>query len=282
MVVAPTRHAPAAAFAMPVPADAAWAGELRAALAGSAGVGEGTDYRGEPVVVAWRYLPTFGWGLVLKQDRAEAFAPVRRSRLIGIGLAAVLLPLVIAAAWAVARTITRPLRAAAATARSVADGDLTVGRVTHAPDDEAGAVAVALGAMTAGLGELVGRIKDVSQTLGAMSAQLAATGRQQATAAGAFDGSAAEIAAAVRQIAATGDALAGRHGPGRHGGGRERRGGGRRPGRPGRTRPGDDAGSPTGPPGSAADWATSRTRPAGCRRSWPRSPTSPPRPTCCR
>ena len=205
--VAPTRHAPTAAFSRPVPADAKWAGELRAALAGSSGYGEGTDYRGESVVAAWRYLPTFGWGLVLKQDRAEAFAPVRRCRWIGLGMTAVLFPLVIAAAWAVARTITRPLRAAADTARSVAGGDLTVGRVTDFPDDEAGAVAGALGAMTAGLRELVGRIKDLSQSLGAMSAQLAATGRQQATAAGAFDGAAAEIVSAVRQIAATGDTL---------------------------------------------------------------------------
>ena len=41
---------------------------------GQRGYGEAIDYRGKPVVAAWSYLPSYRWGMVVKQDDGEAFA----------------------------------------------------------------------------------------------------------------------------------------------------------------------------------------------------------------
>lgn len=73
---------------------------LAARAFGRPGAGDGVDYRGSPVLAAWRAIPGTGgpgqvgrWGLVAKVDASEAFAPMkRRARLWG-GVAAVVLGL---------------------------------------------------------------------------------------------------------------------------------------------------------------------------------------------
>ena len=44
----------------------------------SANYGEAIDYRGNSVIAAWSYLPSFRWGMVVKQDDEEAFALIYR------------------------------------------------------------------------------------------------------------------------------------------------------------------------------------------------------------
>ena len=41
---------------------------MQRAVEGQRGYGESIDYRGEPVVAAWSYLPSYRWGMVVKQD----------------------------------------------------------------------------------------------------------------------------------------------------------------------------------------------------------------------
>jgi methyl-accepting chemotaxis protein WspA len=209
VVVAPTRHDPAAAFARKVPPGAAWAAPLEAGMAGTRGFGVVPDYRGEEVVGAWRHLPTFRWGVLVKQDAREAFALRRATRLVGLALAVLLLPAVVAAALLVARSIARPLRAGAGAARRVADGDLTAAVDVPARADETGELLRAFGEMVAGLNALVGRVKAVTLELTSMATELAATGRQQQGTAQDFGASASQIAAAVTQISATSRALLG-------------------------------------------------------------------------
>ena len=46
------------------------------AASGLDGTDYDLDYRGEEIIVAWRYLPSLDWGLVSKINTAEAFAPI--------------------------------------------------------------------------------------------------------------------------------------------------------------------------------------------------------------
>lgn len=94
------------------------------ALAGKTGEGIKVDYRGTPVVAAWRYLPGLNWGMVVEIDLAEEFAPVYQHRLrlfemlgamlLGIGLLA----------YYFGRQISRPLARLANTANAIARGEL--------------------------------------------------------------------------------------------------------------------------------------------------------------
>ena len=53
---------------------------MQRAVQGQRGYGEAIDYRGQPVIAAWSYLPSFRWGMVVKQDVDEAFALINRQR----------------------------------------------------------------------------------------------------------------------------------------------------------------------------------------------------------
>ena len=60
---------------------------MHRALLGHMGAGVTLDYAGVDVVAAWQYLPALGWGMVVKMDVAEAFAPLRaQQRLISLAL----------------------------------------------------------------------------------------------------------------------------------------------------------------------------------------------------
>src|SRR3990170_866177 len=55
------------------------------ALSGQAGIVEMPDYRGVPVMAAYRPIPEYGWGVVVKQDADEAFAVLARLRAVFFG-----------------------------------------------------------------------------------------------------------------------------------------------------------------------------------------------------
>jgi len=84
----PVRHDSHAAFRRTIDVGSSIERPLQQAAQGERGQGIAVDYRGEPVLAAWRYLPSFRWGLVLKIDTAEAFAPAAalRTLLLRIGL----------------------------------------------------------------------------------------------------------------------------------------------------------------------------------------------------
>jgi PAS domain S-box-containing protein len=69
------------------------------AAAGSAGVVEGTDYRGKRVLAAIQVVPHSPWTLVAKVDVDEAFAPLAERRLWAIASVAALVLAVGFAAW---------------------------------------------------------------------------------------------------------------------------------------------------------------------------------------
>ena len=83
---------------------------MQLAVRGEHGYGESIDYRGEKVVAVWSYIPSFRWGMVVKQDADEAFRLIYHQRLATGVLFAVSMAAVVIVALLVARSISRPVR----------------------------------------------------------------------------------------------------------------------------------------------------------------------------
>ena len=80
--VAPPRNEPDAAFKYHIELGDEKATATQKAVQGERGYGEAIDFRGKPIIAAWSYLPSFRWGMVVKQDMDEAFALVYKQRLV--------------------------------------------------------------------------------------------------------------------------------------------------------------------------------------------------------
>jgi two-component system sensor histidine kinase/response regulator len=90
LYVGPLRNFPDAAFQRTIPVINT-PPPMRAALTGHLGRGLTVDYASVPVAAAWRHLPALGWGMVVKIDASEAFAPLHAMRTYSLGALAALL-----------------------------------------------------------------------------------------------------------------------------------------------------------------------------------------------
>jgi signal transduction histidine kinase/CheY-like chemotaxis protein len=151
VVVNPLRHEKAAAFRRRVTIGSG--SILERGVQGERGYGTGVDYRGVPVHAVWLYAPSFRWGILVKQDESEVLALVRQHRSATILVVlAVVLPVIIVG-FAVARSISSPIRHAANIALQVAAGDLNA-KVEVVGKDETRQLLSAIQHMTADLREM--------------------------------------------------------------------------------------------------------------------------------
>src|ERR1043166_4096856 len=129
------------------------------------------DYRGVPVIAAYRPLPEIGAALIAKIDRSEGLAPIIQLRNV-MGIIG-LLTLFIAAAASVllARTISQPIRESVGFAQQVAQGDLTVSLPAH-DASEIGQLSTSLNHMAADLSQIVLRITEMVQNTSSAASQI--------------------------------------------------------------------------------------------------------------
>ncbi|MCK9637992.1 MAG: ATP-binding protein [Methylobacter tundripaludum] len=140
------RHVQNAAFRYRVPLDKL-AAPMRSALNGGHDKGITRDYAGVEVIGAWRYLPALRWGMVVKMDASEAFAPLyllQKSSLIALGLLLLVASLV---ALMLGRTLVTPIRRLIIATERIAGGDLNH-RAPLAGCDEFKQLAVSFNTMT--------------------------------------------------------------------------------------------------------------------------------------
>lgn len=147
---------------------------VRFALAGEIGTKPLRDYRGVPVLAAYRRIPATGWGLVVKQDLAEADIGV--TRLLGLwGIStAVLLLVGLIVAERIATRLAQPLLDLSAVARRIAAGDLDA-RAALDRGDELGRLAADLNQMA---DELARHRRQLEDELEVRIQELQATGDQ--------------------------------------------------------------------------------------------------------
>jgi|GEM_PF-541040 len=126
---------------------------MRSALLGIRGSGIETDYRNRQVIATWRYLPDLRFGMVVKKDADEAFAPLQQQRI--FSLTALLLVMLFAsvAAYLFGRKLVVPLQELAGGAADVAQGNLAR-RVNEQGADEIGMLGRAFNRMAENLQSL--------------------------------------------------------------------------------------------------------------------------------
>ncbi|MFN0090946.1 MAG: putative bifunctional diguanylate cyclase/phosphodiesterase, partial [Acidimicrobiales bacterium] len=158
------RYRPHSTFSFVVPADRPDALAQRAARGESTLLEGARDYRGVQVVAATRPIPATGWGLVMKIDQREAFAPVE-------DLMQTLFLAVAAAAGAalvssslVLTPVSRRIRRVTSGALALSQGDLTT-RVADHSRDELGVLAGAFDTMVQRLADDRARRRHMEQLL---------------------------------------------------------------------------------------------------------------------
>lgn len=206
VAVAPLRHDPEATFKTRFRMGDSKGIPLQEAVNGQRGAGDALDYRGRHAVAVWTYLPSFRWGMVVKQDQTEAYALITQQRMIAAALLLITVLGVALMASVVARTLTRPVRDAVKVAQSVASGDLT-DHVSVQATGETGVLLASIQKMIDYLRSLIGKIQASSVALMSTATEIAATSKQQEQTMNEFGTSTNQAAAAVKQITATSQEL---------------------------------------------------------------------------
>jgi len=202
LVTAPLRSDPNSAFRRKISIGKAQGSATQMAASGNRGYGIVTDYRGIEVAASWCYLPSFRWGMNVKQDASEAFALLHFQRNAIIGLSIAIVVCVTITALLVARSISNPIRTASRVARQVASGDLRAD-VGLTSNDETGALLVAIQTMTNDLRGLIGRIQVSSVTLNATATVIQTTSNNQQHIVAEYGAATNESVAAVKEITGT-------------------------------------------------------------------------------
>jgi signal transduction histidine kinase len=142
-----------------------------AGLSGKDGVGFYKDYRGEPVIGAYKWLPEFKMCIITELDQAEAFAPIVHLGWVIAGIASAISIAAGILALFFARTITRPVRQLAAGAEEIGVGNLEY-KVGTASKDEIGGLSRAFGRMTESLKATMVSRDELEQRVRDRTAQL--------------------------------------------------------------------------------------------------------------
>ena len=152
-------------------------------------------------------VPTGGWMLVLRKPTSAVTAGVTTVIIGNARTAAVGLVVIVTLLTLGARAIARRVRDAQRIAESIAQGDLRNDAAEVRGSDESAELMRAMHRMNADLETMVSAVRGACARLAATSAQLAATSHEQRATVGAFGESTAQIAAAIREISATGGEL---------------------------------------------------------------------------
>ncbi|MBI3359478.1 MAG: HAMP domain-containing protein, partial [Nitrospirae bacterium] len=152
--VTPVRHDPHAAFRRSVTIGSVLDIPLQEAAQAKKRHGITVDYRGKPVLAAWRYLPSPRWGMVIKIDTDEAFAPIHNLKNVSLIISLIVVILVIIAALLISKSFSDPIVKLTRATGLIAAGDLTH-RANIQSTDEIGELAMSFNTMAVNIEERV-------------------------------------------------------------------------------------------------------------------------------
>lgn len=212
LFLTPLRFDRAAAFRRHIAMGGPDAIPLQNAVRGIRGYGISQDYQGKRVLAVWRYLPSFRWGMVVRQDTEEAFSSIIRERTIVLIFGAGIILLVMLIALLVASGLSRPIRNLTRVAIRISEGNLS-GVIPEASNhdsrSEVDILARGFSTMKSGLLDLVAGLKRATVDVRSSSTQIAAATRQLESTVTEQAASTNEVVATAKEIFATSKELAG-------------------------------------------------------------------------
>ncbi|MGB4498608.1 MAG: PAS domain S-box protein, partial [Methylococcaceae bacterium] len=117
--------------------DVKIASGMRRALNGQRGKGIILDYAGNEVVAVWQYLPDLHWGMVVKINKEEAFAPFVQLQFYTYLTLGFLIVFVMVTAVIIGKSIVKPVRDLIKVTNKISKGDLNQRVfVENYPDNE--------------------------------------------------------------------------------------------------------------------------------------------------
>ncbi|MCG2812604.1 MAG: PAS domain S-box protein [Candidatus Aminicenantes bacterium] len=124
IVLTPLRNDPNAAFKRIIPMGSELSIPSQKAIQGQKGSGIFKDYRGEEVLAVWRYLPYLRWGVVVKIDIGEAYAPIHKLtiRFLAVGIISAFVLLFIS--FFLSKSISKPIKRLQEGVEIIATGNL--------------------------------------------------------------------------------------------------------------------------------------------------------------
>jgi len=108
---------------------------LLQAARGKEGVMRSDDYRGNDTLVAFRYLPTLGWGMAIQVDRQAALIDVRKLAISHASIGTMILILAAALAYILAHQLTAPLRELTEKVSHLRPGHWQIRHTVHSGDE---------------------------------------------------------------------------------------------------------------------------------------------------
>jgi serine phosphatase RsbU (regulator of sigma subunit) len=118
---------------------------IRRAVEAETGFGVVLDYKGQEVFAHWHYIPALRSGIVIKEEVAEAFAPIKNLRNLLLIIVLCTLLLFVFAAFNIAAMFTKPIRKLNEVTKKIAAGDFSqkaemklnneIGELAHSFDD---------------------------------------------------------------------------------------------------------------------------------------------------
>lgn len=109
-------------------------------MLGQTGISEYTSYLGKDVIGAYTWIPELNWGLIIEQEKSEAFASIYQMLFISLGVNILVVLAIIFIIFFVTRSIARPIKTMSMVADELAEGKIDQ-TVTHVGKDEMGLLA---------------------------------------------------------------------------------------------------------------------------------------------
>ncbi len=169
-------------------------------MKGESGTALLTDpFEKKEFLTSYKPVGKTGWGIIVVQDPAEAFAPIQTTMTRAIKVSVILVILSLFAALLLARSISRPISRLASAAVKVAEGDLTTNISIHS-NDEIGKLAGAFSQMVSQMRQIVVEIMNKANTVTSSSQVLNSSATETSASATETSATMTEISSVVDHV----------------------------------------------------------------------------------